>query len=41
MLRASRVQRDVWKIVETTRLSRDYLADGDTTPEPMPVVLRR
>lgn len=32
---------DVWSSVEVNRLARDYLADGDTTPEPMPVVLRR
>jgi hypothetical protein len=31
---------DIWASVETTRLSRDYLADGDTTPRPMPVALR-
>lgn len=29
-----------WAGVEVIRLSRDYLADGDTTPQPMPVVLR-
>lgn len=32
---------DTWKSVEVNRLSRDYLADGDTTPRAMPVVLRR
>lgn len=31
---------DVWSSVETVRLSRDYLADGDIAPKPMPVVLR-
>ncbi|OMB88078.1 hypothetical protein [Mycolicibacterium conceptionense] len=29
-----------WSSIEVTRLSRDYLADGDTTPRPMPVALR-
>lgn len=31
---------DAWASVEITRLSRGHLADGDTTPRPMPVVLR-
>lgn len=31
---------DIWASVETTRLSRDYLADGDITARPMPIVLR-
>ncbi len=30
---------DAQSSVEVTRLSRDYLADGDTTPRAMPVVL--
>jgi hypothetical protein len=29
-----------WSSIEVTRLSRDYLADDDVTPRPMPVVLR-
>lgn len=30
---------DAWSSVEVLRLSRDYLADGDVTPRPMPVAL--
>lgn len=30
----------VWSSIEVIRLSRDYLADDDVTPRPMPVVLR-
>lgn len=29
-----------WSSIEVIRLSRDYLADDDVTPRPMPVVLR-
>lgn len=31
---------DAWSTTETLRLSRDYLANGDTLTRPMPVVLR-
>lgn len=31
---------DAWSSVEITRLSRDYLADKNVAPRPMPVVLR-
>lgn len=31
---------DAWSSIEVTRLSRDYLADGDVASRPMPVVLR-
>ena len=35
------VLADVWSSVETIRLSRDHLANGDTMARPMPVTLRR
>jgi hypothetical protein len=30
---------DLWSTIETTRTSRQHLADGDVTPRPLPVVL--
>lgn len=31
---------DAWSSIEVTRLSRDYLADNEVAPQPMPVVVR-